>query len=77
MGEDVLFGLVVIGRHDLKIGVFGVGGDRGQIRTVIFLIIIVIGVGLFIVIVEDAIFPLLFSVTVGTGSFIGLLEDFY
>ena len=26
---------------------------------------------------EDAIFPLLFSVTVGTGSFIGLLEDYY
>ena len=26
---------------------------------------------------EDLVFPLLFSVTVGTGSFIGLLEDFY
>ena len=26
---------------------------------------------------EDVIFPLIFSITVGTGSFIGLLEDFY
>ncbi|MBO5591222.1 MAG: histidine kinase, partial [Acidaminococcaceae bacterium] len=26
---------------------------------------------------EDVIFPLLFSVTVGTGSFMGLLEDYY
>ena len=26
---------------------------------------------------EDLIFPLLFSITVGTGSFIGLLEDYY
>ena len=26
---------------------------------------------------EDAIFPLLFCVTAGTGSFIGLLEDYY
>ena len=26
---------------------------------------------------EDAIFPLLFATTVGTGSFMGLLEDFY
>ena len=26
---------------------------------------------------EDIIFPFIFSVTVGTGSFIGLLEDFY
>lgn len=79
IGEGVIAGLLSRWLHKQQY-IFAHAGAIGYAITSIYIAIFAI-VSPDIIpapyTLEDIIFPLLFSVTVGTGSFMGLLEDFY